>query len=273
MSKGKIKTIQSPNINHDNVSSSKYIVFIIVAICLLITGPIVNQILQISSPLGIDVAGDTGDWIGYFGNLLGSSVTIIVLVFTLWQNKINQNKQNENHDELKNLQIKTIVYTEKTSHLKDLIDMTSELSSLLNLDQISNNKTISFTKIEAVVEYEERLNSRKHSINKLINLLIFKIDLLIGISFTISESENYINYINDISNEYKELVNLQLTPEQDIDYVVDEECGIYTDIVDGYSLVFQNLNEEIEKFRLKNIEFKNKTAAFIVELKKGIDLS
>lgn len=114
--------------------------YILVAALLLVSGPAFNLIIK--TYIGIGLVGDVNAWIGYFGNLLGAAITIIVLSFTLWQNSLYHKKQNENHEELKQLQITTAIHAKKQERLRGVIEELKTLYISVNPQRIHTTRSI-----------------------------------------------------------------------------------------------------------------------------------
>ena len=73
---------------------------------LLVFPFVLNCLLLVSTPFGIEVVGNERDWLVFWATYIAGAATLVVIYFNM-----------RNHRELKILQINTIKYTQKQKWL------------------------------------------------------------------------------------------------------------------------------------------------------------
>lgn len=135
--------------------------FLFITLILIGAGPIFNIILNTSTCT--KVAGDANAWIGYFGNLLGTSAAIIALSFTLWQN-------NKNHNELKRIQINTTLHSKNQDRLNNVCNELYNIFNALN----PGNIELAMWKMEQTNEKD----FKSSLIRELMSLEVYNADII-----------------------------------------------------------------------------------------------
>lgn len=94
--------------------------------CDVIKGIGITLFCFFSYTLVLYVFSIEGEWIGYYGAVLGSMISIGVIAFTLGQNKKHHKElmaeQNRKHEELVLLQINTALHTKNQERLRGVIN-------------------------------------------------------------------------------------------------------------------------------------------------------
>ena len=92
---------------------------------LLVFPFVLNCLLLVSTPFGIEVVGNERDWLVFWATYIAGAATLVVIYFNM-----------RNHRELKILQINTIKYTQKQKWLDLLREELRNNLITLDLDDV-----------------------------------------------------------------------------------------------------------------------------------------
>lgn len=243
----KIKGIKKAlAIRWNKFTSTSLFKFLLIATLLIVAGPIFNIVLKTS--VGTEVAGDANAWIGYFGNLLGTSAAIVALSFTLWQN-------NKNHQELKTLQINSISFNDKKERLykisEELLNLYSTISSeklrkyikiSITFNQSHEARAFYLNIIEDIWDYEKKLRFMTECNSDIIDLK--------GIKILFNECKiDYLTLLKDMREEHKLNNKIEQKTLERIEQI--EKQFNYTEL---YNLIISRIKEAQEKLTADLIE-------------------
>lgn len=176
----------------------------LVTIGIVVLPIVINFIACIPSPFGTDVvAGDEGDWVGFFGTyvgaLIGAAVTLFVLYREMKHNALNIMIQNQKNkiDELKR------VFMESLSSF-DFVYLGSEIS-LIPVDELP--------KISDYVL--NKLNEKHRNATQIYNswMILFQGQMSVYEKSYKECLEQYMSDINEVTNKVRELKGQDITKE------------------------------------------------------------
>ena len=135
-----------------------------------------------------------GDWISYYGAVLGSTISIGVIALTLGQNKKHHKElmaeQNRKHEELVQLQINTALHSKKQERLRGVI------ADLRNIYSSTHPKKINDITLTNGIKNTDSAIIQIAELIKSISSIRASVDLTININKDIIDISG-LNYYND----------------------------------------------------------------------------
>lgn len=109
------------------------------------------------------------NWIGYYGSVLGALISIGVIAFTIRQNNIHHKElmeeQNKKHEELKQLQVNTILYSNNQKRLQDIANELLKFTEATNYKHLFDVTLSSIYPNKTNNQFLNELNSKIQEFN------------------------------------------------------------------------------------------------------------